>query len=60
MVAELNPWVLAEHGCVTIRCTVDMYNWVEESSNIMVRRESVLSHKGFLWWFDLSYWISIS
>ncbi|KAM0870336.1 hypothetical protein ACQ4PT_040069 [Festuca glaucescens] len=65
MVAELNPSSLAEHGRVTLRCTVDMCSWVEkesaECSDIVERREwhgdGVLTHKFFLWWFDLSYCI---
>jgi hypothetical protein len=64
MVAELNPLSLAECGRVTLLCTLDMCGWVEkesECSNILVKREwcgdGVLSHKGFLWWFDLSYCI---
>jgi hypothetical protein len=41
LVAELNPWLLADSGRVTVRCTMDMYDWAEKESdcsNIVDRR----------------------
>jgi hypothetical protein len=62
LVAELNPWLLPDRGRVTVRCTVDMYDWAEKESDCsnIVDKRSWRGVGGFLWWFDLSGSLTVS
>ncbi|KAI4974751.1 hypothetical protein ZWY2020_048358 [Hordeum vulgare] len=61
MVAQLNTGLFSTEGRVTLSCTIDLCRWVKKEtdcSHIKVKKrccwDGVLSHEGFLWWFDLS------
>lgn len=61
MVAKLNTGLFNTQGRITLSCTMDLCEWVNKEADCGHIRETkrccwdgVLSHEGFLWWFDLS------
>ncbi|XBJ24412.1 hypothetical protein VPH35_002304 [Triticum aestivum] len=61
MVAMLNTGLFSTQARIILSCTIDLCEWVNKEADCGRIRETkpccwdgVLSHEGFLWWFDLS------
>ncbi|EMS56720.1 hypothetical protein TRIUR3_33414 [Triticum urartu] len=61
MVAMLNTGLFSTQARIILSCTIDLCEWVNKEADCGHIRETkpccwdgVLSHEGFLWWFDLS------